>query len=46
MNKKEAQCDTLIEVTAAALDEDTVALVLVAVQKENLGLSVSFALQW
>ncbi len=45
MNKQEAQCDTLIEATAAALNEDAVALMLVAVQKENLGISVNLALQ-
>ena len=43
MNKPEARCDTLIEVTATALNEDAVALMLVAVQKDNLGLSVNLA---
>ena len=45
MNKQEAHCDTLIEETAAALSEDAVALMLLAVQKENLGWSVNLALQ-
>ena len=45
MNKKEARCDTLIEATAAALNEDAVTLMLVAVQKDNLGLSVNTALR-
>ncbi len=40
MNREETRCDTLIETTAAALYEDAVALMLVAVQKDNLGLSV------
>src|SRR6266404_1169468 len=44
MNKLEARCDNLIEVTAKALNEDVVALMLVAVQKDNLGLSVNLAL--
>ncbi len=44
MDKQEARCETLIEATAAALNEDTVALMLVAVQKDNLGLSVDLAL--
>src|SRR6266404_1351167 len=45
MNKQDACCDSLIEATAAALNEDTVALMLVAVQKDNLGLSVDLALK-
>ncbi len=45
MDKQEARCDTLIEGTAAVLNEDVVALMLVAVQKDNLGLSVNFALK-
>ncbi len=46
MNQQEARCDTLIEATAAELNEDVVALMLVAVQKDNLGLSVNLALKW
>ena len=45
MNKQEAHCHTLIQATAVALDEDAVALMLVAVQKDNLGLSVDLALK-
>ena len=45
MNQQEARCDTLIEATAAELNEDVVALMLVAVQKDNLGLSVNLALK-
>jgi len=45
MNKQEACSDTLIEATAAALNEDALTLMLVAVQKKNLGLSVNFALK-
>ena len=45
MNKGEARCDTLIEATAAALNEDAITLMLLAVQKDNLGLSVNLALK-
>ncbi len=45
MNKGEARCDTLIEATAAALNVDAVTLMLLAVQKDNLGLSVNLALK-
>ncbi len=45
MNKQEARCDTLIEATAATLNEDAVSLMLVTVQKDNLGLSVNLALK-
>ena len=45
MNKKEARCDTLIEATAAALNEDAVTLMFLTVQKDNLGLSVNLALK-
>ncbi|SRR6266404_2338754 len=46
MGLKETRCDNLIEATAAALNEDVVALMLVAVQKDNLGVSVNLALKW
>ncbi len=46
MDQKEARCDSLIEATAAALNDDVVALMLVAVQRDNdLGLSVNVALK-
>jgi len=44
MNKQEARCHPLIKATAAALNDDAVALMLVAVQKDNLELSVDLAL--
>ncbi|KAH8980431.1 hypothetical protein EDB86DRAFT_2813719 [Lactarius hatsudake] len=44
MHKQNQSCDDLIEKTAAALNEDTVALMLLAVQKGNLELSVKTAL--
>ncbi len=40
-----ARCDILIGATAAALNEEAVALMLVAVQRDNLGLSVNVALK-
>ena len=45
MHMKDSCCDNLVEETAAALNEDTVALMLLAVQKNNLNLSVSDALR-
>jgi hypothetical protein len=46
MEKPAARCDTLIEATAAALNDDVTALMLVAVQKDNLRLSGNLALKW
>ena len=45
MDQAETRCDTLIEETAAALNEEVVALMLVAVQKDNVGLSGNLALK-
>ncbi|KAF8272797.1 hypothetical protein EI94DRAFT_1677526 [Lactarius quietus] len=44
MHKQNTNCDDLIEKTAAALNDDIVALMLVAVQRRNLELSVKIAL--
>ncbi|KAI9452691.1 hypothetical protein BJY52DRAFT_1418599 [Lactarius psammicola] len=44
MHRQNMRCDELIEKTAAALDEDIVALMLLAVQRNNLELSVKIAL--
>ena len=44
MNKENMRCDELIEKTAEALGDDIVALMLLAIQKGNLGLSVQGAL--
>jgi hypothetical protein len=46
MHMKESRCDGLIQETAAALNEDLVGLMLLAVQKGNLELSVKTALSW
>ena len=44
MNLKDSHCKGLIEKTAVALNENVVALMLLAVQKGNLELSVKTAL--
>ena len=44
MHKKDTRCDELIEKTAEALNDDLVAVMLVAIQKDNLELSVTSAL--
>jgi hypothetical protein len=44
MHMNESRCDGLIEETAAALNEDVVGLMLLAVQRDNLELSVKTAL--
>ena len=41
-----SQCSGLIEKTAAALNDDAVMLMLLAVQKGNVELSVKTALRW
>ncbi len=44
MHRKNRRCNELIEKTAAALNEDTVVLMLLAVQRDNLESSVKLAL--
>ncbi|KAF8265929.1 hypothetical protein EI94DRAFT_255059 [Lactarius quietus] len=44
MHMKDSRCDGLVEETATALNEDTVALMLLAVQRGNIELSVKTAL--
>ena len=44
MHMKDRRCDSLVEKTAAALNEDTVILMLLAVQRGSLELSVKTAL--
>ncbi|KAF8267461.1 hypothetical protein EI94DRAFT_1730396 [Lactarius quietus] len=44
MHMKDSRCDCLVEETAAALNEDTVVLMLLAVQMGNIELSVKTAL--
>jgi hypothetical protein len=45
MHVKDNLCSGLVEETAAALNEDAVALMLLAVQKGNIELSVKIALR-
>ena len=45
MHLKESSCKSLVEETAVALNEDTVLLMLLAVQNNNLELSVKNALR-
>ena len=46
MHMKDSCCNRLVEETAIALNEDTVKLMLLAVQKNNLELCVKTALRW
>jgi hypothetical protein len=46
MHKPGQRCTDLIEKTANALSRDVVALMLMAVQKDNLELSIKFAIEW
>ena len=45
MQRQNSHCNDLIEKTVAALNEDAIALMLLAVQNENLELSVKVALE-
>ena len=46
MHKHDQRCTDLIEVTANALSGGVVALMLIAVQRDNLELSVTAAVRW
>ena len=46
MHKYDQRCTDLIKVTANALSGGAVALMLMAVQRNNLELSVRQAIQW
>jgi hypothetical protein len=46
MHKPGQHCTDLIEVTADALSGNVVALMLIAVQKDNLELSIKCAIKW
>ena len=45
MHMKDSRCNGLIEETAAALNDDAVASMFLAVQRENTELSVKVALR-
>lgn len=44
MHKQDARCDDLIRTTAGTLNEETVALILFALQRGNVEMSVKVAL--
>ena len=44
MHMQNTRCDDLVEKTAAALNQDIVILMFLAVQRDNLQLSVKAAL--
>ena len=46
MHKDGQQCTDLIKQTANSLSGDVVALMLIAVQKDNLELSITSAISW
>jgi hypothetical protein len=46
MHKHGQRCTDLIEKTVDALRDDVVALMLLAVQKDNLELSIKQAITW
>ena len=46
MHKPDQKCTDLIEATADALNAGVVALMLMAVQRDNLELSVDQAIKW
>ena len=46
MHKDGQQCTDLIKLTANSLSGDVVALMLIAVQKDNLELSITSAISW
>ena len=46
MQKRGQRCADLIEMTANALSVDAVALMLMAVQRDNLEFSIKRAIRW
>jgi hypothetical protein len=46
MQKQGQQCTDLIEMTANSLSSSAITLMLVAVQRDNLGLSIQQAIRW
>jgi hypothetical protein len=46
MHKHSQRCAELVEMTANSLRDDVVALMLLAVQKDNLELSIKQAIKW
>ena len=46
MHKQGERCADLIEMTADTLSDDVVALILLAVQRDNLELNIKLAINW
>ena len=46
MNMPDKRCTDLIKLTASSLSSGVVALMLVAMQKDNLEVSIDFAIEW
>ena len=46
MHKQGERCGDLIEMTADALSDDVVALILLAIQRNNLELNIKLAIKW
>ena len=46
MHKPETDCNALLEETVEALNEDVLVLMLLAVQKSKMELSVREAVKW
>jgi len=46
MHRAGERCTELIEKTASELSNGIVSLMLLAVQKDNLELSINYAVQW
>ena len=46
MHKQGGRCADLIEMTANTLSNDVVALILLAVQRDNLELNIKLAIKW
>jgi hypothetical protein len=46
MHKDDQRCIDLVETTSNALRDDVTALMLLAVQKDNLELSIRQAIKW
>jgi hypothetical protein len=46
MNRQDQRCTDLIEATAKALSDSTIALMLLTVQKGNMELNINRAVEW
>jgi hypothetical protein len=46
MHKHGQRCTDLVEMTVNSLRDDVVALMLLAVQKDNMEMSIKYAIKW